>query len=81
MVSNSPLKRSITYEDEDEEMEIARKKFRECGYTQPAFNAIEGNFAAAPGGSRHIDDKVNVTGGSMQSTEEGRATDEGMPVD
>jgi hypothetical protein len=94
MESNLPLKRSITYEDKDEEMEIARKKIRECGYLQPTFNtegngmtAARGNGMMAAGGSRHIEASLNMIGGCTQSTEEGRAIhendeqDNGMPIE
>ncbi|KAF8716420.1 hypothetical protein AX14_012357 [Amanita brunnescens Koide BX004] len=90
MSSSSPLKRNITYQDEEEEMEIARKKVRESGITQPEFNPALGNSTTAEGSNEIRGEAVgaNMTRGREQiGREDDRANcetneqDDGMPVD
>ena len=90
MSSSSPLKRNITYQDEEEEMEIARKKVRESGITQLEFNPALGNSTMVEGSNEIRGEAVgaNMTRGREQiGGEDDRANretneqDDGMPVD
>jgi hypothetical protein len=88
MATSSPLKRSITYEDNEEEMEIARKKLRESGTAQALFNTEQGNSTMAVRVSGQNDIGLIKTRGSEHMGEEvERANDgiegenDGMPVD